>query len=76
MPANLADKVLTVLGITTFNKGVSGLVTSNAKSNKSVGKPNEKYAPSKFVKQYNLQPLYDKGYQGQGQTVGIITFAG
>lgn len=76
MPANLADKVLTVLGITTFSKGASGLVTSNAKSNKSVGKPNEKYAPSKFVKQYNLQPLYDKGYQGQGQTVGIITFAG
>ena len=29
MPANLADKVLTVLGVTTFNQGGSGLVSGD-----------------------------------------------
>lgn len=76
MPTNLADKVLTVLGITTFNQSGSGLVSSKAKGKTPTGKMNTKYSPSKFVDHYNLKPLYDKGYQGQGQTVGIITFAG
>lgn len=73
MPAELADNVLTVLGITNLNTRAGGL----AKKNKTkVKKPEKKYAPSKFSDRYQLQPLYDKGYEGQGQTVGIISFAG
>lgn len=71
MPAKLADNVLTVLGITTVKQGLGSL----AKKQSDSSKVKSEYAPSKFAKQYQLQPLYDKGYQGQGQTLGIITFA-
>ncbi|MEE8825331.1 pseudomonalisin precursor [Lentilactobacillus sunkii] len=72
MPDNLADHVMTILGITTISAGGTGIATNKTKTSK----PLTKSSPNKFVKQYNLQPLYDKGYKGQGQTVGIITFAG
>ncbi len=72
MPVELADHVLTILGITSFNNQASGLAK---KGHKTQG-PEKKYSPSKFTNRYNLKSLYDKGYQGQGQTVGIISFAG
>lgn len=73
MPTALADNVLAVLGITNLNTKAGGLAKKTKKKAKG---PEKKYSPSKFTKRYQLQPLYDKGYQGQGQTVGIITFAG
>ncbi len=72
MPATLSKHVLTVLGITNFNTGNS----LAKKAKKKASHPVSKYAPSKFINRYHLQPLYDKGLQGQGQTMGIITFAG
>lgn len=71
MPANLAANVLTVLGITTVQQSSGTL----AKKQSDSSKVKAKYAPSKFTSRYQLQPLYDKGYKGQGQTLGIVTFA-
>ena len=31
--------------------------------------------PANFASQYDLKPLYAKGAKGQGQTIGIITYA-
>lgn len=33
----------------------------------------KKYGAAKFAKAYQLNPLYEKGMQGQGQRIGIIT---
>ncbi|EHO50025.1 S53 family peptidase [Lentilactobacillus kisonensis] len=71
MPAKLANNVLTVLGITTIKQGLGAL----AKKQGDSSKVKAKYAPSKFAKHYQLQSLYGKGYEGQGQTLGIISFA-
>lgn len=98
MPAKLADNVLTVLGITSFNSKMGGGLTqtgaqaASAKSSKNKAnkktkvqtkvakkkqtKPEKQFAPQKFVNRYHLQSLYDKGYYGQGQTLGVVTFGG
>ncbi len=72
LPAKLADNVLTVLGITNYSQKSSPL----AKKKQPKTKVSAKYAPSKFIDHYNLSPLYAQGAKGQGQTLGIITFAG
>lgn len=73
LPAKLADNVLTVLGITSLNVKASVLAKKSAKK---AAKPVAKYAPSKFTNRYQLSPLYNQGFKGQGQTVGIVSFAG
>lgn len=74
IPSDLANSVWTLLGMGTHNPK---FVFPNASSAISKSVDNT-YAFSGYTKQfvdhYNVQPLYDQGMTGKGQTVGIIGF--
>lgn len=72
---NLAALVSGVAGMTTYNgltthavqaKGVTGL----ANQNKAVG-----YSPQQMAQAYDVNPLYQKGVTGRGETIAVATLA-
>ncbi len=72
---NLAALVSGIAGMTTYNgftsnaiqeKGVTGL----AKQNHAVG-----YSPQQIAKAYDVNPLYQKGVTGKGETIAVATLA-
>ena len=75
LPANLASFVYAILGLTSYpvassnavHTPLAGHVTSHA----VIGGR----TPGSFASQYGLTSLYSKGFKGQGETVGIITYA-
>lgn len=73
IPSKLANTVWTVLGMTDHNRNY---VMPN--SNMPLVKKGNDYSFSgftnRFVNQYDVQPLYDQGMTGKGQTIGIIAF--
>ena len=79
MPKSLSQHVLAILGITNFNPKANMAKFINHKKQKQAQhkqKVFSKYAPTKFTRHYNLDSLSSQGQEGQGQTMGIITFAG
>ncbi len=77
LPASLARYVETIVGLDNYpmlsSDSVHTQTTEQAKT------PAGLYAgtrtPADFARSYGLDPLYKKGAKGQGQTVGIITYA-
>lgn len=73
IPSKLANTVWTVLGMTDHNRNY---VMPN--SNLLLVKKGNDYSfagfTNRFVNQYDVQPLYDRGMTGKGQTIGIIAF--
>ena len=47
----------------------------NATPSAGTGVPAGMMVPADFVKNYNLKPIENQGAKGQGETIGIITFA-
>lgn len=74
-PSHVADKVLAILGLSDYSNFHSNTIKqpSFAKSDSPQGPLS--LDPSDLVKRYNVQPLYDQGATGKGQTMGIVTLA-
>ncbi len=91
LPASIASQLVAILGLTNYASEVSNAAHVNttllkaAKSASAIspdecaqisgGFPDDCNLPSDFASDYNLNPLYADGADGQGQTLGIITFA-
>jgi kumamolisin len=75
LPSALARFVLCVLGLNNYSAATSGLVNPLADVSPGVTVTQKGQLPAAFAKDYGLDPLYAKGYDGAGQTVGIITLA-
>jgi subtilase family serine protease len=77
LPANLASFVYAILGLTSYpvagsNTVHTPLVPHTVGSHATVI---GNRTPANFASQYGLTPLYQQGFKGQGETLGIITYA-
>lgn len=74
-PHNVAKDILAILGLSDY----SDFVAHSVKRPVSMGQESPQgplsLDPSDLIDRYNVQPLYDKGAKGQGQTIGIVTLA-
>ncbi len=87
LPTSIADNLVAILGLTNYQPQVSNAQhavasapagTAGSSSNaclQASGLPNDCNLPSTFTQHYGLTPLYRSHATGQGQTLGIITFA-
>ena len=87
LPSAIADKLVAVLGLTNYQPSVSNARRTAVRESKPLsaispdvcvqasGLPNDCNLPSDFASEYGLDGLYSQGAVGQGQTLGIITFA-
>src|SRR5579875_377905 len=85
VPADLAGLVQNIAGLndvahfshppTKFTKQVTSASVSNAVSCLGAGSAGAGYyLPSQFATGYDLAGLYNAGFKGEGQTVGLIEF--
>ncbi len=82
LPSALAAVVQSVQGLDTYPVFTSNAVHTSAESRSATAgggrerrAAKEDLTPGNFAKQYGLTSLYAKGAKGQGQTMGIVTFA-
>jgi kumamolisin len=77
LPASLARYVETIVGLDDYPMfGSSAVRTRTAEPAKAVsGVFTGNRKPADFARNYGLTSLYSKGAHGQGQTIGVITFA-
>lgn len=79
VPAKIGNDILCVLGLSTYSSFQSQAIKqptalTEGDPTTPVGPLN--LTPADLVSHYNVQPLYDKGAAGSGQTIGIVTLAG
>ena len=77
LPANLASFVYAILGLTSYPVASSNAVHTPLAS-RTVGSHATvigNRTPASFASQYGLTSLYQQGFKGQGETLGIITYA-
>lgn len=77
-PKNVADNILCILGLSDY----SNLVSNSIKRSDTVAPQDDNsptgplsLTPQDLVNRYNVQPLYDNGATGAGQTIGIVSLA-
>jgi subtilase family serine protease len=86
LPYRIAQNVLAILGLTNYGPFGSQAVHVNTSLTKpvagssnsclaSTGLPDACNLPSNFAANYGLDGLYQKGADGAGQTIGIVTLA-
>ncbi|GGL45990.1 S53 family peptidase [Sporolactobacillus putidus] len=75
VPKYIAKNILAVLGLSNYSNFTPRAVRQPIKITPKNGSGPLNLNPSDFMKQYNVSPLYDKGDQGRGQTIGIVTLA-
>jgi len=87
LPSAIADKLVAILGLTNYQPSVSNARRTAVTESKPAsaispsvcvqasGLPNDCNLPSDFATEYGLNGLYSQGATGEGQTLGIITFA-
>ena len=80
VPASLASPILAILGLSSYSPFVSNAKAAlghnaNVTQAAGTGVPAGMRTPADFVKDYNLKPIEDQGFKGQGTTLGIVTFA-
>jgi kumamolisin len=77
LPRSLAQSVLGVFGITNYAPFVSQAIRVPASTHPrtSSGSCISCNLPTDFANRYGLSPLYNGGAYGQGQTIGIMTYA-
>jgi len=81
LPASLGSGVLAILGLTNYAPFSTDLTHTpkGVTASNSVA-PSTDYTgnltPADFAKNYDLDPLYNSGMTGQGQTIGVVTLAG
>lgn len=75
VPQFIAKNILAVLGLSDYSDFTPRSVKQPVKITPKDGSGPLNLNPSDLIKQYNVAPLYKKGDQGQGQTIGIVTLA-
>jgi kumamolisin len=77
LPANLAKFIYAILGLTSYPVASSQAVHTPLASQKTGSHAVQlgNRTPASFASQYDLKALYKKGFRGQGETIGIITYA-
>lgn len=79
LPSSIAQNVLAVLGLSNYSPYVTNLthasVSVKVKSSSSTADQPTEYLPSDFAANYGVDPLYKKGADGAGETIGIVTLA-
>ncbi|HSR86607.1 MAG TPA: S53 family peptidase [Streptosporangiaceae bacterium] len=77
LPANLASFVYAVLGLTSYPVAASNAVHTPLANHVAGSHATQlgNRTPGSFASQYGLTSLYNKGFKGQGETLGIITYA-
>ena len=86
VPASIAGSLVAILGLTDYSPfdsqaqhaDTSGLKKNADSSNSCIaltGLPAACNVPSDFASNYGLDKLYDKGADGSGQTLAIVTLA-
>jgi kumamolisin len=76
VPATFGKDILCILGLSDYSNYTSHAVKQQVLEENGttpVGPLN--LTPKDLINQYNVQPLYDKGATGAGQTIGIVTLA-
>ena len=77
LPRKIAFYVQSILGLTNYpiygSTAVHADIAKPAKAAAGLQLGNR--TPGNFARQYGVDPLYKKGAKGQGQTIGIVTFA-
>jgi kumamolisin len=81
LPASLGPSVLAILGLTNYAPFSTDLThTPKGVTAANSVTPSPDYTgnltPADFAKNYDLDPLYNSGITGQGQTIGVVTLAG
>jgi kumamolisin len=74
LPASIGNELLCILGLSDY----SGFTSHSVKqpvTDSSVPNGPLNLNTKDLVNQYHVQPLYDKGASGAGQTIGIVTLA-
>ncbi|MFC7391695.1 S53 family peptidase [Scopulibacillus cellulosilyticus] len=76
-PKNVAENILAILGLSDYSNFKSLAVKRPVEIKQKDNSPEGPLSldPKDLIKRYNVQPLYDKGAKGQGQTIGIVTLA-
>ncbi len=86
VPASIADSLVAILGLTDYSPfdsqaqhaDTSALKKDSDSTNSCLaltGLPDACNLPSDFASNYGLGKLYDKGADGSGQTLAIVTLA-
>ncbi len=76
LPPRFAKFVYAILGLTSYPVAASDAVHTMLPAEKSAHAVQlANRTPASFAKQYGLTSLYQKGAKGQGETIGIITYA-
>jgi kumamolisin len=77
LPKSLAPFVESILGLTNYPIMSSNAAHVRTAAPKVSGRDLQlgERKPASFASNYDLNGLYKKGAKGQGQTIGIITFA-
>jgi kumamolisin len=77
VPATFGKDILCILGLSNYSNytshAVKQVVPLEENGSTPVGPLN--LDPKDLIKQYNVQPLYDKGVTGSGQTIGVVSLA-
>jgi subtilase family serine protease len=76
LPADIGNQLLCVLGLSNYSNFTSHAVKQTPLPGDGT-LPNGplNLLPQDLEKQYNVNPLYEKGATGKGQTIGIVTLA-
>lgn len=78
LPSNIASNVLCILGLSNYSNFHTNTIkradTLAPQDNNSPEGPLS-LTPQDLAKQYDVQPLYDKGATGAGETIGIVSLA-
>ena len=86
VPAYIAGSLVAILGLTDYSPFASQAVHADTSALKKdsgssnaclalTGLPDGCNLPSNFASNYGLEKLYDKGANGSGQTLAIVTLA-
>lgn len=77
-PKTIADHILCVLGLSDYSSLVSNSIkqpeTLTSKDQNAHNGPLS-LSPQDLINQYNVEPLYEQGATGAGQTIGIVSLA-
>ena len=79
LPSAIGQYVLAIFGLTNYSPYTSNMSHTSSQvtvssSSKSGDQPGS-YLPSDFAAMYGADPLYEKGADGAGETIGIVTLA-
>jgi kumamolisin len=76
VPVSFGNDILCILGLTNYANFTSHAVKQPAPlTDHDTPTSPPSLMPSDLIKQYNVQPLYDREATGKGQTIGIVTLA-